>query len=99
MTPVTISPFWVIARYRKFGMALSYGCDSEDFIDRGDAGATLGDPIFEHGCHSEPSCGVGNRPCVAAICDQVADFIGCFEDLEDPGAPAITGSGTALASA
>src|SRR5262245_12450633 len=98
INPLTTSPLWVNARYRKFGMASPHGGDAEDLGGGCHPSAALGDGILEHRGHSRVRSSARDRCGVGPRADQPTQVVAYLEDLENPGTPAVTGPAATFAS-
>src|SRR5262249_23129818 len=78
INPETISPFWVSARYRKFGISSPHAGYAQDLGCRGHAGPALGETIVDHGRHSIANGDFVDRRPIGLRVDQPADL---FVDL------------------
>src|SRR3954471_22074619 len=82
----------------RFVVVLASSRHSKDLGGGCHAGATLGNSMLEHRGHARAGGGAHDRGLIGFGADQVAYLIGDFQDLEHPGAAAVTGPAAALAT-
>src|SRR5262249_5273704 len=96
--PDTISPFWVSARYRKFGISSPHAGYAQDLGCRCHAGPALGETVVDHGRHSITNGHFVDRRPIGFRVNQPANLFVDLQDFVDTTAAAIPDAAAALAA-